>query len=119
MVFGWRHPLGSHLGRMRLAVNLRTFGGRVPIAGTDPNQPITLVDFPSRELFNTLYTDIAPGYTADHTVKKYWEILNARKDGATLAEAGKLYGLTRERVRQIEARFRTLLSLWHSQQETS
>jgi hypothetical protein len=100
-------------------MNLSSFGGRVPIAGTDPNQPITLVDFPSRELFNTLYTDIAPGYTADHTVKKYWEILNARKDGATLAEAGKLYGLTRERVRQIEARFRTLLSLWHSQQETS
>jgi hypothetical protein len=100
-------------------MNLSSFGGRVPIAGTDPNQPITLVDFPSPELFNTLYEDIAPGYTPDQARKKYWAILNARKDGATLAEAGKPYGLTRERVRQIEARFRRLLSLWHSQQETS
>jgi hypothetical protein len=100
-------------------MNLSSFGGRVPIAGADPNQPITLVDFPSPELFNTLYEDIAPGYTPDQARKKYWAILNARKDGATLAEAGKPYGLTRERVRQIEARFRRLLSLWHSQQETS
>ena len=100
-------------------MNLSSFGGRVPIAGTDPNQPIVLVDFPSEQLFNTLYEDIAPGYTSDQARRKYWAILNARKNGATLADAGKPYGLSRERVRQIEARFKRLLSLWHFPQETS
>lgn len=100
-------------------MNLSSFGGRVPIWGTDPNQPITLVDFPSEEVFNELYEDVAPGYTPEASRAKYWAILNARKDGATLSEAGKPYGLTRERVRQIEARFRRLLTLWHCQKETS
>jgi hypothetical protein len=36
-------------------------------------------------------------------------MLNYRSQGHTLDECGKLFGLTRERVRQIEARFQRLV----------
>jgi DNA-directed RNA polymerase sigma subunit (sigma70/sigma32) len=36
-------------------------------------------------------------------------MLNHRSQGYTLAECGKLFGITRERVRQIEARFQRLV----------
>ena len=35
----------------------------------------------------------------------YWDILNRLSSGMTMVEAGKPYALTKERVRQIEAKF--------------
>jgi hypothetical protein len=35
----------------------------------------------------------------------YWDILNRLSSGMTMEQAGQPYALTRERVRQIEAKF--------------
>jgi DNA-directed RNA polymerase sigma subunit (sigma70/sigma32) len=37
--------------------------------------------------------------------EKYWNVLKMRADGHTLQSVGNTYTLTRERIRQIEARF--------------
>lgn len=78
-------------------MNLKLFGGKVPIyqAGA-----VHLVDFPSREVFDDLFAR-SPAVNRD----QYWVILNQRSKGFTLAESGKPYGYSRERVRQIEAKF--------------
>lgn len=84
--------------------NLRIYGGRVPLPGTTDN-PVTLVDFPSREDFIALWGNRV---TAE-SKEKYFDILSNRAAGKTLNEVGKPYGLGRERVRQIEAKFIRLL----------
>lgn len=94
-------------------MNLRSCNGRVPIWGPDETRPIVLVEFPEREVFMGLYASHAGGRTPMECRERYWEILNALKDGATLEEAGRPYGLSRERIRQIEAKFKRLLSRWH------
>ena len=82
--------------------NLKLAGGRVPITNRsmNTNTPILLVAFPSRKVFDSLYTRI----TKDQK-DRYWVILNRRKDGSSLEDSGKPYALSRERVRQIEAKF--------------
>lgn len=86
--------------------NLRLFNGRVPVAINNPDHPIVLVDFPTREDFDLLY---GRRVSADH-LDRYWHMLKSRAEGKTLIEAGKPYGLTRERVRQIEAKFLRLMT---------
>lgn len=73
--------------------------------------PYLLIDFPTKEKFISLYKP----QTRMESREKYWEVLNRRRHGATLDEAGKPYALSRERVRQIEAKFIRLLShdYWH------
>ena len=71
----------------------------MPIKGRGET-PYLMVDFPDRELFNKLFARVH-GNNKD----KYWSIVNCLKNGATMQEAGKPYSLTRERVRQIEAKF--------------
>lgn len=82
--------------------NLKTAGGRVPITnrGINTNTPYLLVDFPSREVFDLLYKRVKPSQR-----DKYWDIINRRRAGASLVESGKPYALSREYVRQIEAKF--------------
>lgn len=64
------------------------------------NSPYLLVDFPSKEVFDELMKP------SNQTLKdKYWEVLQMRASGHHLTDVGKQYGLTRERIRQIEARF--------------
>ncbi len=87
-------------------MNLKDAGGRVPIQTGDPNMPYRLVDFPSREDFDKLLKKVAPDNR-----EKYWAILKKRAEGGTLSEAGNLYGLSKERVRQMEAKFIRLLRL--------
>jgi hypothetical protein len=87
-------------------VNLKDAGGRVPIQTGDPNMPYRLVDFPPRDEFDKLLKRVAPANR-----DKYWEILKKRASGSTLAQAGGLYNLTSERVRQMEAKFIRLLRL--------
>jgi DNA-directed RNA polymerase sigma subunit (sigma70/sigma32) len=84
--------------------NLRIYGGRVPLPGSADN-PVKLVDFPSREDFIALWGNRV---TAE-AKQKYFEILSNRAAGKTLSEVGRPYGLSRERVRQIEAKFIRLL----------
>ena len=70
----------------------------MPIKGRGET-PFLMVDFPSKEVFQRIYT----GHTRN--IEMYWDILNSLKGGSTMADAGKPHSLTRERVRQIEARF--------------
>lgn len=88
-------------------MNLKEGGGRVPIRNTTQHEatPYLLVDFPTREEFNAMYAKHKSVTLKD----QYWQMLNHRSKGHTLAESGRLFGLTRERVRQIEARFQRLV----------
>ena len=87
-------------------MNLRDAGGRVPLETGNPDMPYKVVDFPTREDFDKLLKRIA----ADNR-EKYWAILKKRAGGATLSEAGQEYGLSKERVRQMEAKFLRLMRL--------
>ena len=80
-------------------MNLRLAKGKVPIQGKGET-PFLLIDFPDRKLFDNLFAKVH----GDNR-EKYWNILRNRSLGLTLVEAGKPYALTRERVRQIEAKF--------------
>ena len=80
-------------------MNLRLAKGKVPIKGKGET-PYLLIDFPDRKLFDKLFAKVH-----GDNKEKYWNILKNRSLGLTLADAGKPYALTRERVRQIEAKF--------------
>lgn len=86
-------------------INMSKCGGKVPVYTTAGTLDVKLVDFPSRELFNSLFKT-----TPSETRNRYWDVLQFRTKGNTLAESGKLHGLTRERVRQIESKFIRKLS---------
>lgn len=80
-------------------MNLRLCNGKVPIF-IGGSTPYILVDYPTKREFDYMY------YKTDSDVRdRYWAILKSRRQGKTLLESGKPYGLTRERVRQIEAKF--------------
>jgi hypothetical protein len=81
-------------------MNLKNCGGRVPILNHG-DTPYLLVDFPTKEVFHKLYS----GHVPLANQERYWDILQRRKAGATLEESGKPHAVTRERVRQIEAKF--------------
>lgn len=81
-------------------MNLRLGNGQIPVK-VDGDQPYIFVPFPSKTVFMDLY---ARRISKDN-IFKYWEILQARCKGATLEDAGRPFGLTKERVRQIEAKF--------------
>jgi len=86
-------------------MNLRMCNGKVPVfVGGD--SPYKLVDFPTKEVFDELMRP-SNQYLKD----KYWNVLRMRADGHSLTDVGKLYGLTRERIRQIEARFLKKVSI--------
>lgn len=87
-----------------MAMNLKHCGGRVPIfLGGDT--PYILVEFPDRKTFDGLYSK----HTRDGSRKRYWAILNQLRKGKSLAEAGSGYGITKEGVRLIEAKFLRLM----------
>jgi hypothetical protein len=80
-------------------VNLKSCGGRVPVF-VGGETPYIFVDFPSRDSFD----DWNRRCSQDNR-DKYWSMLVDRAKGASLIECAKPYGLSRERARQIEARF--------------
>ena len=87
-------------------MNLRQGKGKVPVLfSTQHEARYVLLDFPTWEEFQVLYLK----HRSDELRGKYWNVLRARVHGKTLADAGKGYGITRERVRQIEARFQRLV----------
>ena len=88
-------------------MNLKEGRGKVPIRNTTQHEatPYLLVDFPNREEFDDLYSK----HRSQDLKDRYWTILNLRSQGKTLVDSGNPFGLTRERVRQIEARFQRLM----------
>jgi hypothetical protein len=88
-------------------MNLRQGNGQVPIH-TGGTHPYKLVPFPSRGDFDALYTNLGQA-----SRDKYYAILKARAAGAMLNEAGKPFGITKERVRQIESKFLRLMREQH------
>lgn len=88
-------------------VSLKDGGGRVPIRNTTQHEatPYLMVDFPTWEVFQQMYSK----HKSAELKAKYWQILKARSSGQTLDQSGKPHGITRERVRQIEARFQRLV----------
>jgi hypothetical protein len=83
-------------------MNLRSAKGKVPIKGRGET-PFLLIDFPNMEVFKKTYKGHA------NNIEMYWDIVNRLSNGMTMVEAGQPYALTRERVRQIEAKFIRLL----------
>jgi len=83
-------------------MNLRSAKGKVPIRGKGET-PFLLIDFPSKKEFQKIYKGHA------NNIEMYWDIVSRLKSGMTMVEAGKPYALSRERVRQIEAKFIRLL----------
>jgi hypothetical protein len=88
-------------------INLKDGRGKVPIRNSTQHEatPYLLVSFPDRVEFDRLYTK----HKSQELKDRYWAILNSRAQGQTLEQSGKPFGLTRERVRQIEARFQRLV----------
>ena len=95
-------------------MNLKDGRGRVPIKNSTKHEatPYLLVSFPTREEFDVLYSRQKSTDLKD----RYWQMLNHRSQGYTLAECGKLFGITRERVRQIEARFQRKVAISYTTQ---
>ena len=87
-------------------MTLKEGRGKVPIWSDGPT-PYILVDFPTREMFDVIYTNHQ--HTTD-LKNRYWDILTARSKGETLESIAQRYSITRERVRQIEAKFIRTLS---------
>lgn len=81
-------------------MNLKMGKGKVPIPNRGGDYQYLLVDFPTREWFDSAYKRNKP-----EDRDKYWNILTKRSQGHTLDESGYVYALTRERIRQIEAKF--------------
>jgi len=86
-------------------VNPRLTGGKIPINTGNDRHPIMLVDLPDRGLFDSLFKYLRP-----EGKDKYWDILTERLSGKTLTEVASSRGVTKERVRQIEARILRVLS---------
>ncbi len=87
-------------------MNLRDGKGKVPVQTESETTPWFLVPFPTREEFNEMYKLSTP-----ETRERYWQMLVERSEGSSLADIGRRRGLTRERVRQIEAKFLRRVSL--------
>ena len=101
--------------RRMTKMNLKQGNGLVPIRTNDTVSPYKLVEFPNRFTFGTLFhASVTPV-----TVAKYWEILKRRSSGSTLEEAGNPYKLSRERVRQIEAKFLRMVTHLHLSKTSS
>lgn len=89
-------------------VSLKYGNGKVPVRNSTEHEAIhyILVDFPTKAEFNEIYAK----HKSQELKDKYWQILKHRSRGKTLDEAGKPFDVTRERVRQIEARFLRLVA---------
>lgn len=87
-------------------MNLSKFDGRVPVYTKVGDTPYRLVDFPTKKVFDEMFYR-SPEPNRDI----YWKMMKLRAKGNTLVESGKPFGYTRERVRQIEAKFLRLMTL--------
>jgi DNA-directed RNA polymerase, sigma subunit (sigma70/sigma32) len=96
-------------------MNLKQAGGMVPIRTTDPASPYALIPFPDREAFIATYKD-QHQHTSDESIERYFQMAKLRSEGSTLTEIANTFGVTKERARQIEAKFlRVMTSRWRSE----
>lgn len=84
-------------------MNLRLGKGKVPIYVEDG---YIFLPFPDMDAFCQLYNN----YTNMEYRKKYYHVLLERTKGKTYQESALLFGLSRERVRQIERKFMRLIT---------
>ena len=94
-------------------MNMRAHNGRVPLRTTNPDSPIRLVDFPSKEIFNEVFGNRV---TAAHLERAYL-IMQGRLGGSTLRELATTTGISTERIRQIEAKFLRALAKYYARIE--
>jgi len=94
-------------------MNLKMHNGRVPLRTTNPDSPIRLVDFPTKEVFEGLFGNRV---TAAH-LERYYLIMQARLNGSTLRQIASTTGLSVERIRQIEAKFLRVLAKHYERTE--
>jgi len=87
-------------------MNLRLTGGKIPVYTGMDRHPIMLVDPPERGLFDLLIGKRINAQRRDI----YWKVLHDRLAGQTMKEVGDANGITKERVRQLEAKMVRLLS---------
>ena len=88
-------------------MNIALTNGKIPIQTGDERHPIMLVDPLDRRLFDSLFYRGVPAARKD----VYWRVLHARLDGKTMREVGETHGISRERVRQMEAKMLRMLSV--------
>lgn len=84
-------------------MNLRLAKGKVPI---DTGDGYVFIPFPDEEEFCQLYNN----YTPMDRRKRYWKVLSERIQGKTLKDSGLPHGLSKQRVREIEAKFMRLIT---------
>jgi hypothetical protein len=94
-------------------MNLREHNGRVPLRTNDPDSPIRLVDFPSKEVFTALFGNRV---TAAHLERAYL-LMQGRLGGMTLRQLANNTGISVERIRQIEAKFLRALTKHYARTE--
>jgi len=94
-------------------MNLRAHNGQVPITTTNPDNPIRLVDFPSKEIFINLFGNRVTTANLD----RYYLVMLGRLGGSTLRHLANTTGLSVERIRQIEAKFLRALSKYYERTE--
>ncbi len=98
---------------MGASMNLRMHNGRVPLRTTNPDSPVRLVDFPSKEVFQSLFGNRV---TAAN-LERYYLIMQGRLSGLTLKQLGTTNGLSVERIRQLEAKFLRVLAKYYARIE--
>lgn len=86
-------------------MNLKEGKGKIPIR-TEGETPWLLIDWITREQFDEMYSFHSP-----ERREILWLMLTIRGRGATLSEAGRIGRVTRERMRQIEAKFQRRVGL--------
>jgi hypothetical protein len=94
--------------------NLRLYGGKVPLRNSGNVDLIILVDFPTKEVFQVIYKKY---HNAD-SIEKHYSIVKMRAAGHSLSECGKAFDLTKERIRQIEAKFLRKMQEYRSSLKT-
>ena len=94
-------------------MNLRMHNGRVPLRTTNPDSPIRLVDFPSKEIFQSLFGNRV---TAAN-LERYYLIMQGRLSGLTLKQLAITNGISVERIRQLEAKFLRVLAKYYARIE--
>ena len=96
-------------------MNLRDAQGKVPVHTGSATNPYLLAEFPTFQEFCTLFRRRVRA----ELLYKYWDILERRRKGMTLIDAGRPHHLTKERVRQIEAKFLRLFRESYFAKESS
>ena len=95
-------------------MNLRLFNGKVPIRNSGNVDLIILVDFPTKEVFQEMYRK----YHNPASIEKHYSVVKMRAAGHTLEACGKHFGISKQRIRSIEAKFLRKMQEYRSSLKT-